>query len=74
MNLRLLQGGIVAAAAGTVFGCVFLTVALVDLVQIKLGVLGCWGWHTVSAFFPLVILVPSALVAYVFLLFYAFIR
>ncbi|KAL8531128.1 hypothetical protein ACS0TY_007951 [Phlomoides rotata] len=74
VNLRLLQSGIVAAAAGTIFGCAFLMVALVDLVQIKLGVLGCWGWHTVAALCPLVILVPSALLVYVFLLFYAFIR
>lgn len=74
VNLRLLQAGIVAAAAGTIFGCAFLTAALVYLVQIKLGILGCWGWHTVAAVCPLVILVPFALFVYVFLLFYAFAR
>lgn len=74
VNLRLLRVGILASAAGSVCGCTFLTVALVELVQIKLGKLGCWGWHTAAAVFPLLVLVPSALLIYVCLLFYAFIR
>lgn len=74
VNLRVLQAGIVASAAGSMFGCAFLTAALVDLVQIKLGSLGCWGWHAVASLSSLLILVPSALLVYVCLLFYAFIR
>ncbi|CAN1150618.1 Uncharacterized glycosyltransferase MJ1607 [Linum perenne] len=49
-------------------GCGFLTMALVNLVQIKLGVLSCGGVYTLSAIAPLVTLVPLASVIYVFLL------
>ncbi|KAL7113888.1 hypothetical protein ACP275_04G087200 [Erythranthe tilingii] len=74
VNLRLLQGGILASAGGSISGCAFLTAALVDLVEIKLGTLACWGWHTAAALIPMLILVPSALVIYIGLLFYAFNR
>lgn len=73
LNLRVLRAGIVASAAGSVLGCAFLTAALVELVQIKLGIVGCWGWHTAAAIVPLLVLVPSALLIYVCLVFYAFI-
>ncbi|KAL7152244.1 hypothetical protein ABFS83_04G084400 [Erythranthe nasuta] len=74
VNLRLLQGGILASAGGSISGCAFLTAALVDLVEIKLGTLACWGWYTAAAIIPMLILVPSALVIYIGLLFYAFNR
>lgn len=74
VNLRVLRAGIVASAAGSVLGCTFLTAALVELVQIKLGKVGCWGWHAAAAVAPLLVLVPSALLIYVCLLFYAFIQ
>nr|GMD64403.1 uncharacterized protein LOC109163846 [Ipomoea batatas] len=41
VDLRMLRVGILGSALGSVFGCVFLTLALVDWVQIKLGVLAC---------------------------------
>ncbi|CAK9187890.1 unnamed protein product [Ilex paraguariensis] len=57
VNLKVLRMGILASAAGSVLGCVFLTVAMVDLVQIKLGILGCWSWYSLAVTFgPLVIL------------------
>ncbi|XP_057767065.1 uncharacterized protein LOC130987505 [Salvia miltiorrhiza] len=74
VNLRVLRAGILASAAGSVFGCAFLTAALVDLVQIKLGNLRCWGWHAAVAVASLLILAPSALLIYVCLLIYAFIN
>ncbi|KAK6118540.1 hypothetical protein DH2020_047719 [Rehmannia glutinosa] len=37
VNLRVLRGGILASAAGSVLGCAFLAMALVELMQIKLG-------------------------------------
>jgi hypothetical protein len=74
LNTATLRAGILVSAFGSVFGCGFLMMALVDLVQIKLGVLGCGSWYTLAAIGPLVILVPLALVIYVFLVLYAFTR
>ncbi|GER56545.1 maternal effect embryo arrest 60 [Striga asiatica] len=74
VNLRVLRAGILATACGSVVGCAFLGLALVNLMQIKLGSLGCWGWHTLGAIGPLVILVPVALLIYICLLCYAFTR
>ncbi|KFK34009.1 hypothetical protein AALP_AA5G090300 [Arabis alpina] len=74
VNLAALRVGIVASCVGSVLGCGFLTMALVDLVQIKLGPLECKrSFHALAAIVPLVVLVPSALVVYVFLVLYAFI-
>lgn len=74
VNLVALRAGTLVSGFGSVFGCGFLMMALMDLVQIKLGVLGCGSLHTFAAVTPLVILVPSALVIYVFLMLYAFAR
>ncbi|CAH8267699.1 unnamed protein product [Arabidopsis lyrata] len=74
VNLAALRVGIVASCVASVLGCGFLTMALVDLVQIKLGPLECKrSFHALAAIIPLVVLVPSALVIYVFLVLYAFI-
>lgn len=64
----------VVSALGSVFGCGFLMMALVDLVQIKLGVLACGGLYTFSAVVPLVVLVPLGLGIYLFLVLHAFTR
>ncbi|XP_020101633.1 uncharacterized protein LOC109719397 [Ananas comosus] len=62
-----LRGGIIACAAGSVFGCGFLMLALVNLVQIKLGRIG-------AAVAPLVTLVPAAMLVYTAIVLYAFTR
>ncbi|KAI3667709.1 hypothetical protein L6452_42778 [Arctium lappa] len=74
VNLRVLRAGILASAFGSASGCLFLTLALVDLVQIKLGKLDCWNWYGVAAVGPLVVLVPSALVIYICIVLHAFTR
>ncbi|KAK9279932.1 hypothetical protein L1049_013616 [Liquidambar formosana] len=74
VNTVALRVGIVISAVGSVFGCVFLMLALVDLVQIKLGTLACWSWYSVAAIGPLVTLVPSALFIYISMVLYAFTR
>lgn len=74
VNLAALRVGIVASCVGSVLGCWFLTMALVDLVQVKLGPLECKkSFDTLAAIVPLVVLVPSALLIYVLLVLYAFI-
>ncbi|KAJ8752932.1 hypothetical protein K2173_008667 [Erythroxylum novogranatense] len=74
INLVVLRVGTLFSGFGSVFGCGFLMMALVDLVQIKLGTLACGDLYTLAAVAPLVILVPSALFIFVFLVLYAFTR
>ncbi|KAL5580903.1 hypothetical protein UlMin_013345 [Ulmus minor] len=73
VNRVALRLGTVVSGLGSVFGCGFLMLALVDLVQIKLGTLACGSLYTVAAVGPLVVLVPLALLIYVSLLIHAFI-
>ncbi|XP_020205056.1 uncharacterized protein LOC109790332 [Cajanus cajan] len=74
INTVVLRLGTLVSAFGSVFGCGFLVMALVDLVQIKLGTLACGSPHTYAAVAPLLVLVPTALLIYVFLVLYAFTR
>lgn len=60
------------SGAGSVCGCVFLMLALINVVQIKLGILSCGSGHSIAAVVPLVILVPTALLIYIFIVLYAF--
>ena len=73
VNKALLRAGIMISAAGSMFGCGFLMMALVNVVQIKLGRVGCAG-AAAAAIVPLLILVPSAMLIYVLIVFYAFTR
>ncbi|KAG8380761.1 hypothetical protein BUALT_Bualt06G0049600 [Buddleja alternifolia] len=76
VNKTALRVGYVVSATGSVLGSVFLMLALVNVAQIKLGVLGCSGGsgHVYGAVVPLVILVPTGLLIYVSTVFYAFTR
>ncbi|CAN0854516.1 hypothetical protein LINGRAHAP2_LOCUS5937 [Linum grandiflorum] len=74
VNLKALRVGTLVSGLGSIMGCGFLTMALVNLVQIKLGVLSCGGLYTLSAIAPLITLVPFASIIYVFLLLHAFTR
>ncbi|KVI03628.1 uncharacterized protein LOC112512254 [Cynara cardunculus var. scolymus] len=74
VNLRVLRAEILSSAFGSASGCLFLTLALVDLIQIKLGKLDCWNWYGVAAVGPLVVLVPLALVIYICIILHAFTR
>lgn len=74
VNKTALRVGYLVSAVGSVCGSVFLMLALVNVVQIKLGMLGCGSRHTYGAVVPLVILVPSGLFIYVCMVFYAFTR
>ncbi|KAK2968592.1 hypothetical protein RJ640_009420 [Escallonia rubra] len=72
INRTALRFGYLVSAAGSVCGCGFLMMALVNVVQIKLGTLACGSSHTYGAVIPLVILVPVALLIYVCSVLYAF--
>ncbi|KAF5195593.1 maternal effect embryo arrest [Thalictrum thalictroides] len=75
INKTFLRVGILAISAGSVFGCGFLVLAMINVVQLKLGVLSCPNSnYSISAIVPLVIFVPGALLIYVCLVLYAFTR
>ncbi|OMO76413.1 hypothetical protein COLO4_25571 [Corchorus olitorius] len=74
VNKTLLRVGMMVSAAGSVAGCIFLMLALINVVQIKVGPLSCGSGHAYAAIIPLVILVPLALLIYVCVGFYAFTR
>ncbi|KAJ0984056.1 hypothetical protein J5N97_002412 [Dioscorea zingiberensis] len=74
VNRKVLRAGIMACAVGSMFGCGFLTLALVNVVQVKLGRLGCGSSVAIGAIIPLVILVPAAMLIYTSIVFYAFTR
>ncbi|CAL5079389.1 unnamed protein product [Urochloa decumbens] len=76
INRAALRVGILASAVGSVAGCGFLMMALVNVVQVKLGRLGCGagGSAAWAAVVPLVTLVPAAMLIYIGIVFYAFTR
>ncbi|PIA59958.1 hypothetical protein AQUCO_00400674v1, partial [Aquilegia coerulea] len=72
INKTFLRVGILAISAGSVFGCGFLVLAMINVIQLKLGKLNCPNSnYTISAIVPLVIFVPGALLIYVCLILYA---
>lgn len=76
INRAALRVGILASAVGSVCGCGFLMMALVNVVQVKLGRLGCGAGGSAAwgAVVPLVTLVPAAMLIYIGIVFYAFTR
>ncbi|XP_042486477.1 uncharacterized protein LOC122066698 [Macadamia integrifolia] len=74
INKTALRVGILVSAVGSVSGCLFLMLALVNVVQIKLGTLSCRSVNSYGAIVPLVILVPSGLLIYVGSVLYALTR
>ncbi|XP_057980514.1 uncharacterized protein LOC131166195 [Malania oleifera] len=74
INKTALRVGSLVSGAGSVCGCLFLMLALVNVAQIKLGTLACGSPYTYAAVVPLVILVPVALLVYVCVVLHAFTR
>ncbi|XP_031487332.1 uncharacterized protein LOC116255601 [Nymphaea colorata] len=74
VNKTVLRAGMLICAVGSVSGCMFLMLALIDFVQVKLGSLSCRGFWTMSAVAPLVILIPAAIIIYICVVIHAFMR
>jgi len=72
INKHFLRIGMLLSACGSVFGCIFLMLALMDVIQIKLGTLSCGSIWSIRAVVPLFMLVPTALVIYIYIVLYAF--
>ncbi|GLJ42285.1 hypothetical protein SUGI_0875260 [Cryptomeria japonica] len=74
INNTFLRVGMLLSAIGSVCGSIFLMLALMDLIQIKLGTLSCGSGRSIGAVVPLFMLVPTALVIYICIVSYAFLH
>ncbi|XP_010934226.1 uncharacterized protein [Elaeis guineensis] len=72
INARVLRLGMLASAVGSMMGCLFLLLSMVNVIQIRLGMLSCGSSATVRAVAALVTLVSTALVVYISTVLYAF--
>lgn len=72
INATVLRFGMLGSAVGSVMGCLFLLLSMVDVIQIRLGMLSCGSKSAVRAVTALVTLVSTALLVYISTIFYAF--
>ncbi|KAB2602465.1 hypothetical protein D8674_003470 [Pyrus ussuriensis x Pyrus communis] len=74
INLKALRFGMLASAFGSVMGCVFLVLSMVNVIQIRLGMLSCGSKPAVHSVAALVVLVTTALLVYISTAVYAFLH
>ncbi|CAN6684932.1 hypothetical protein ACFX13_036115 [Malus domestica] len=74
INMKVLRFGMLGSAFGSVMGCVFLVLSMVNVIQIRLGMLSCGSKSAVHAVAPLVVLVTTALLVYISTAVYAFLH
>ncbi|XP_023547454.1 uncharacterized protein LOC111806395 [Cucurbita pepo subsp. pepo] len=74
INLKVLRLGMLASAVGSVMGCLFLMLSMVNVIQIRLGMLSCGSKSAVHAVTALLVLVTSALLVYISTAIYAFLH
>lgn len=72
INLKVLRFGMMGSAIGSVMGCLFLMLSIVNVIQIRLGMLSCGSKSAIHAVAALIILVSTALLVYISTAFYAF--
>ncbi|XXG67055.1 hypothetical protein AAC387_Pa06g0488 [Persea americana] len=72
INSKLLKYGMMGSAVGSFMGCIFLMFSIVNVVQIRLGLLSCRSQHAVHAVAVLFAFVFPALVGYMWTCMYAF--
>lgn len=63
--------GSLGSALGSILGCMFLMLSIVDFIQVKLGVFDCGG-KSVYAAVTLVLLIATSLLVYILTAVYAF--
>ncbi|XP_020594709.1 uncharacterized protein LOC110034807 [Phalaenopsis equestris] len=72
INARVLRLGMLGSAIGSVMGSIFLLLSMVNVIQIRLGMLSCGSNAAVRAVAALLTLVCTALAVYISTIFYAF--
>ncbi|KAL2488368.1 hypothetical protein Fot_41660 [Forsythia ovata] len=74
INLKVLRFGMLASAIGSVMGCLFLMLSMVNVIQIRLGMLSCGSKSAVHAVVALVVLMTSAIIVYISTAVYSFLH
>jgi hypothetical protein len=74
ININVLRLGMIGSAIGSVMGCLFLMLSMVNVIQIRLGLLSCGSKSAIHAVAALLILVSSALLVYISTAIYAFLH
>lgn len=74
INTKVLRIGMLGSAVGSVMGCLFLMLSMVNVIEIRLGLLSCGSKSAVHAVSALVVLVSTALVVYISTALYAFLH
>ncbi|XP_057516717.1 uncharacterized protein LOC130797936 [Amaranthus tricolor] len=74
INTKVLRVGMLVSAVGSVMGCLFLMLSMVNVIEIRLGLLSCGSKSAGHAVAALVILVTSALLVYISTALYAFLH
>ncbi|KAB2020893.1 hypothetical protein ERO13_D07G094700v2 [Gossypium hirsutum] len=74
INLKVLRFGMMGSAVGSVMGCLFLMLSMVNVIEIRLGLLSCGSKSSVHAAAALVVLVSLALLVYISTAVYAFLH
>ncbi|MED6133931.1 hypothetical protein PIB30_012293 [Stylosanthes scabra] len=72
INLKVLRFGMLGSAIGSVMGCLFLVLSMVNVIEIRLGMLSCGSKSASHAVAAMVVLVSSALLVYISTAIYAF--
>ncbi|XP_028752668.1 uncharacterized protein LOC114712316 [Neltuma alba] len=72
LNVKVLRLGMLGSAVGSVMGCLFLMLSMINVIQIRLGLLSCGSKSAIHAVIALVVLVSSALLTYISTAIYAF--
>ncbi|KAK1426908.1 hypothetical protein QVD17_15588 [Tagetes erecta] len=74
VNVKVLRFGMLGSAVGSVIGCLFLMLSMVNVIEIRLGMLSCGSRSTMNAVVSMVVLVSCALLVYVSTAVYAFLH
>ncbi|XP_055829862.1 uncharacterized protein LOC129899085 [Solanum dulcamara] len=74
VNVTLLRTGMLMTAISSVMGCLFLMVSMLNVIEIKTGMLFCGAKSTIIAVTFLIVLVSSGILVYISAAWYAFIH
>ncbi|XP_019188360.1 PREDICTED: uncharacterized protein LOC109182665 [Ipomoea nil] len=74
VNSKVLRLGMMASAAGSVMGCLFLMLSMANVIEIRLGMLSCGSKSAVRSVSVLVVLATSGLLVYISTAVYAFLQ
>ncbi|XP_031123400.1 uncharacterized protein LOC116026090 [Ipomoea triloba] len=74
VNSKVLRLGMMASAAGSVMGCLFMMLSMANVIEIRLGMLSCGSKSAVHSVSVLVVLATSGLLLYISTAVYAFLQ